>query len=104
MPNLREIRQHIGSVGSIAQVTRAMEMVAAAKQQKLQARVDDTRPFAARSWLMLNHLITAARDEIDDSPWFDRKGLPERVAMIVITSDRGMAGLRIRNCATFQGW
>ncbi|MBC7317315.1 MAG: F0F1 ATP synthase subunit gamma, partial [Chloroflexi bacterium] len=56
MPNLRDIRNHITSVQSIAKVTRALEVVSGVKGRRLQDRVESTYGFADRSWQVLNHL------------------------------------------------
>ena len=54
MSTLREIKSHIASVSSIAQVTRALELVSTTKHHRLQVRVDSTRAFAEKSWDVLN--------------------------------------------------
>jgi len=92
MPNLREIKGHIGSVRSIAKVTRAMEMVSTARNHRLQTRVASTRAFAERSWEVLNHLASAAESVIHEHPMFCGYSNVNRTGMLLITSDRGMAG------------
>jgi F-type H+-transporting ATPase subunit gamma len=89
MANLKDIRNRIASVKSIQQVTKAMKMVAAAKMRKAQERMEQARPYANRLEDTITHLL----------PDVDRDLLPmlavrpiNRVAVVVITSDRGLAG------------
>jgi F-type H+-transporting ATPase subunit gamma len=92
MPNLRDIRDHIQSVRSISKVTNAMEVVATARAHRLRARVEATRPFYEHSWEVLNHLIAASDPEIAENRMFCGYAQPERIAIILITSNRGMVG------------
>ncbi len=92
MSNLREIKGHISSVRSIAKVTRAMEMVATARNHRLQARVASTRAFADKSWEVLNHLASAAESVVREHPMFCGYPTVNRTGLLLITSDRGMVG------------
>jgi len=92
MSTLREIKSHIASVSSIAQVTRALELVSTTKHHRLQLRVDSTRAFAEKSWEVLNHLTSAAEDTVRASPLFCGRSPVRRIGMLLITSDRGMVG------------
>lgn len=89
MANLRDIRNRITSVNNTQQITKAMKMVAAAKLRKAQNRMTSTRPFANKmrevaarlvSSNSRKHLILRVPEET------------ERVAMIVVGSDRGLCG------------
>ena len=89
MANLKDIRTRITSVKSIQQVTNAMKMVAAVKMRKAQEKMEQARPYADR----LTDVITTLLPDVD------RDLLPmlavrpkKRVAVVVITSDRGLAG------------
>jgi F-type H+-transporting ATPase subunit gamma len=92
MPSLREIKGHIQSVDSIAKVTRAMEVVAAAKAHRLEARMRSTRPFSDRSWQVLNHLAAASESAIQDEITFCGYPGVEHIGLVLFTSNRGMVG------------
>ncbi len=92
MPTLREIRSHMASVQSIAKVTRALEVVAAAKHQRLQARAAAAAAFAARSWELLGHLAAAEEGAVRSQLAFTGRPVPTSLALVLITSQRGMAG------------
>ncbi len=92
MANLKVIRQRIKSVQATQKITRAMRMVAAAKVRRAQARVQAARPFTAAVVKML----AEAMKEINP---IDLYGLPlvhsrpvKKVALIVLSSDRGLCG------------
>jgi F-type H+-transporting ATPase subunit gamma len=92
MPSLREIKGHIQSVDSIAKVTKAMEVVAAAKAHRLEARMRSTKPFSDKSWEVLNHLAAAAESAIQDEISFCGYPEVERIGLVLFTSNRGMVG------------
>ena len=92
MPSLRDIRNRIGSVKSTRQITKAMKMVAAAKLRRAQDAILKTRPYA----LLLEQTLTrvaarAAAEGAATHPLLVPR--PARAAeVVVITSDRGLAG------------
>lgn len=92
MPNVREIKGHIYSVRSIAKVTRALETVATVRNRRLQARLESTRVFAERSWEVLSHLASAADSYVQESPFFCGYSDVKRLAVLLISSDKGMVG------------
>lgn len=89
MANLKDIRNRISSVKSIQQVTKAMKMVAAAKMRKAQERMEQARPYARR----LCGVIQTIMPDVDRSllPLLDIREI-KRIAYVVVTSDRGLAG------------
>jgi F-type H+-transporting ATPase subunit gamma len=91
MPSLKDIRGRIGSVRNIAQITRAMEMVAASRMKRAQDSILAARPYADELEGALGRVAGAAglSEEID--PLLARRPI-RRVAIIVITTDRGLAG------------
>lgn len=91
MPSLKDIRSRIGSVRNIAQITRAMEMVAASRMKRAQDSILAARPYANQLEDALRRVAGAEglTEEID--PLLARRPV-RRVAMIVITTDRGLAG------------
>jgi len=89
MANLKDIRNRIKSVQSIQQVTRAMKMVAAAKLRKSQERMEQARPYAQRLEEIIQSLLPDVdRNMLDILDVRDVK----RLAFVVVTSDRGLAG------------
>ena len=89
MSTLRALRRRIRSVQNTQQITKAMEMVAAAKLRRAQARAMAARPYAAKITEMLDHLAGAAGDL--DHPLFKRREV-KSVALVLVTSDRGLCG------------
>lgn len=87
--NLRDIRKRISSVRSTQQITKAMKMVAAAKLRRAQENMMATRPYATKIHEMLSRL--AARTSADIHPLLARRN-PQRLELILFTSDRGLCG------------
>jgi F-type H+-transporting ATPase subunit gamma len=92
VPSLRDIRRRIGSVKSTQQITKAMKMVAAAKLRRAQESITRARPYAVLLEQTLNRVASrAAAEETAAHPLLQAR--PARVAeLVVITSDRGLAG------------
>jgi len=89
MASLRDIKRRIRSVENTKQITRAMQMVAAAKLRRAQQRVEAARPYAGKMQEMLQSLAGAAATLAH--PLFEvREG--NRHALVVFTSDRGLCG------------
>lgn len=90
MANLKELRGRIKSVASIAQITRAMEMVASMKLRKVQAKAQSFHPYTEE----LRHMIRllAGRVEADaDLPLFRQREV-KTTGFFLLTSDRGLCG------------
>ena len=93
MPSLRDIRNRITSVKSTRQITKAMKMVAAAKLRRAQDAVLKTRPYAMLLDQALGRVAARAAAEESASVHPLRAPRQARVAeVVVITSDRGLAG------------
>lgn len=93
MPSLIDIRRRIRSVKSTQQITKAMKMVSAAKLRRAQERVVASRPYAGMLRDMLSNVAAAAKsiDEFEGGALLQPR--PEnRIQVILITSDRGLAG------------
>lgn len=89
MATVKQIRRRIRSVQSTKQITKAMEMVAAAKLRKAQARAESARPYAETMERALANLSGAARTL--SHPLFEtREG--DRVLLLVVSSDKGLCG------------
>jgi F-type H+-transporting ATPase subunit gamma len=89
MPSLRDIKRRIKSVESTQQITKAMEMVSAAKLRKAQSRVEAARPYGLKMQQMLESLATAAAGL--NHPLFEEREV-KTTLLVVFTSDRGLAG------------
>jgi F-type H+-transporting ATPase subunit gamma len=90
MPSLKEVRNRIVSINSTQQITKAMKMVSAAKLRRAQDAIVQMRPYAQRLSGILNNLSAAVEDNVTNP--FAQERAPERVLIIAITSDRGLAG------------
>ncbi len=91
MANLKEVRIRIASVKSTQQITSAMKMVAASKLRRAQNAIIQMRPFAAKLKEILQNL-SASLDGGDDASVFSEQRVPQKVLLIVISSNRGLCG------------
>lgn len=91
MPSLKDIRGRIGSVRNIAQITRAMEMVAASRMKRAQDSILAARPYSDELEDALRRVAGAAGLSEEVDPLLARRPV-RRAAIIVITTDRGLAG------------
>ena len=89
MANLRAIRKRIGSVKSTQQITKAMKMVSAAKLKRAQDAIVAARPYARQMREVVRSV--AERAGQDAHPLLSSRET-ERVALLVVTSDRGLCG------------
>lgn len=87
---LKEVRNRIKSVQSTQQITKAMKMVSAAKLRRAQDSIIQMRPYAKKLQEMLSNIVS--NSEIEGGNKLATERVVERVLMIVITSDRGLAG------------
>src|SRR5215211_7056081 len=87
---LKEVRNRIKSVQSTQQITKAMKMVSAAKLRRAQDAIVQMRPYAKKLQEMLSNIVSGSESEGGMSLATERP--VERVLIIVITSDRGLAG------------
>lgn len=90
MPNLHDIERRINSVTSTKQITRTMEMVAAAKIRKATERSMNALPWACAISDML--ISTAKYAPVDSEPLLQTHDEVKRALVVVVTSDRGLAG------------
>jgi F-type H+-transporting ATPase subunit gamma len=87
---IRQLRRRIKSVRSTQKITRAMEMIAASRIVKAQRRVREARPYAEQIHEIIKGL--AASSEVAQHPLLQVRDEVRNVAVIVLTSDRGLAG------------
>ena len=86
---LRELRGRIRSAGSIKKITKAQEMIATSRIGKAQARLREARPYTDE---ITRVLTTLASEAALDHPLLVEKSSPKRVAVLVVSSDRGLCG------------
>lgn len=91
MANLKVIRKRIGSVKSTQKITRAMKLVAAARLRKAQQSILELRPYALKTLEILSMVATRAGEDEEVHPLLARRK-PKSVLLVVMTSDRGLAG------------
>ena len=90
MPNLHDIERRISSVTSTKQVTRTMEMVAAAKIRRATDRVESSTPYSNSMMEMLAHVAQQAGGS--GSALLSKHDEIKNVLLVVVVSDRGLAG------------
>ena len=87
---LKEVRNRIKSVQSTQQITKAMKMVSAAKLRRAQDAIVQMRPYAQKLQEMLSNIVSNSESGASMALAAERPA--EKVLMIVLTSDRGLAG------------
>ena len=90
MPNLKEIRNRIGSVSSTMQITNAMKMVSAAKLKKAQDSIIAMRPYSIKLTELIQSLT--ASNSLDSENVLSIKKEINNVLIVAITSNRGLCG------------
>ncbi len=90
MASLRELRSRIRGVNSIKKITKAQELIATSRISKAQARVAAAKPYAEEITKVLGELASASQNLAH--PLLTERPNPRRAAVLVITSDSGMAG------------
>lgn len=92
MPTLREVRTRIRSVKNIAQITRALEAVSASRVRRAQARALASRVFSEKAWEILVNVQNASVKGVPLHPLLTARETINKVLVVLITSDRGLAG------------
>jgi F-type H+-transporting ATPase subunit gamma len=90
MPGTREIRRRITSVRSTRKITRAMQMVSAAKMRKAQNATIASRTYAELAWELVNSVNTAQADL--ESPLLQEFPEAKKIGVVIISSNRGLVG------------
>jgi F-type H+-transporting ATPase subunit gamma len=90
MATLQDIRRKISAVKKTQQITKAMNMVAAAKLRGAQTRMENFRPYAESFSLMLRNLASGVEPEIH--PFFQKAEEVTKVGLVLMTADRGLCG------------
>jgi F-type H+-transporting ATPase subunit gamma len=104
MANLKAIRSRIGSVKNTQKITKAMKMVAAARLRRAQQAITELRPYAVKTMEVLSSVAARAGDD-EVHPLLARRAA-KKVLIVVLTSDRGLAGAFNANInkAAFRKW
>jgi F-type H+-transporting ATPase subunit gamma len=88
----RDVKNRIGSVKNIQKITRAMEMVAAARLRRAEQRIEALRPYAGAIRRMTRQAAEAAGTEISGLPILSEHESQDAIALLLVTGDRGLAG------------
>ncbi len=91
MPTLKEVKGRIASIKNIEKITRAMEMVAAARLRRSEQRIEDLRPYA-EGMRKLTRIAAAQAGGIPRVPVLAEREKVQRVGIVLVTGDRGLAG------------
>jgi F-type H+-transporting ATPase subunit gamma len=92
MPSLKDLRNRITSVKATQKITKAMQMVAAAKLRRAQSAAEAARPFAERMDRVLTNLATGLMDSPEAPRLLSGTGSDQRHLLVVCTAERGLAG------------
>jgi F-type H+-transporting ATPase subunit gamma len=88
----KEVKNRISSVKNIHKITRAMEMVAAARLRRAEQRIDHMRPYAQAIRKMTKQVADASAGVIPRIALLEERKDERRVGVILVTGDRGLAG------------
>jgi F-type H+-transporting ATPase subunit gamma len=88
----RDVKTRIDSIKNIEKITRAMEMVAAARLRRAEQRIAALRPYADALRRMTRQAAEAAGAEVSKLPVLTEHEREQRVALLLVTGDRGLAG------------
>jgi F-type H+-transporting ATPase subunit gamma len=92
MASQRDVKNKIASVKNIQKITRAMEMVAAARLRRAEQRIAALRPYADALRRMTRQAAQAAGAEASRLPLLTEHDTEQRVGLLLVTGDRGLAG------------
>ena len=91
MATQKDVKNRISSVKNIQKITRAMEMVAAARLRRAEERIEHLRPYARAIRRMTRRTVEAV-EKIPSLPLLESHDDEKRVGLLLITGDRGLAG------------
>ena len=92
MASQRDVKNRIDSVKNIRKITRAMEMVAAARLRRAEQRIAHLRPYAGAIRRMTRQAAEAAGGEVGKLPILKQHENEQTIAILLVTADRGLAG------------
>ncbi len=88
----KDVQNRIASVKNIQKITRAMEMVAAARLRRAEQRISSLRPYAGALRRMTRQAAAAAGGEVGSQPVLAEREEIKTVGILIVTGDRGLAG------------
>lgn len=91
MPSTRAIRGRIRSVKNIAQITKALQMVASSKMRRAQERVEQSRPYAEQLRELVSRLARVTGEDVGNLALLKQRPV-RNIGYVLITPDRGMSG------------
>jgi F-type H+-transporting ATPase subunit gamma len=92
MPSLKDLRNRIASVKATRKITKAMQMVAAAKLRRAQEAAVAARPYSERMQAVIGNLASALEGQADAPTLLTGTGFDETHLLIVATAERGLCG------------
>ena len=92
MPTRKEVKNRIASVKNVGKITRAMEMVAAARLRRAEQRIENLRPYARHLRQMTRNVAEAAGTEARNVAVLQEHDEVRTVGILLVTGDRGLAG------------
>ncbi|SEL14634.1 F-type H+-transporting ATPase subunit gamma [Roseovarius nanhaiticus] len=92
MPNLKDLKNRISSVKSTRKITKAMQMVAAAKLRRAQDAAEQARPYTERFNAVMGRLAASVGDSDDAPRLLTGTGKDETYLLVVMTAERGLCG------------
>src|SRR3954469_22098766 len=92
MASQRDVKRRIDSVKNIRKITRAMEMVAAARLRRAEQSIAHLRPYAGAIRRMTRQAAEAAGSEVGKLPILQQHEREQSIAILLVTADRGLAG------------
>ena len=87
----KELKNRVASVKNVQKITRAMEMISAARLRRAEQRIVALRPYASAIRRMTRHAAEAA-ENLPNVPILNKHDEVSKVGMLLVTSDRGLAG------------
>jgi len=92
VPNLKDLKNRISSVKSTRKITKAMQMVAAAKLRRAQDAAEQARPYTERFNAVMGRLAASVGDSDDAPRLLTGTGKDETYLLVVMTAERGLRG------------
>ena len=92
MASLKELKNRIGSVKNTQKITKAMQMVAAAKLRKAQEAAESSRPYSERLGSIISNLATSMVGSAGGPELLVGNGQSDTVLLVIATADRGLCG------------
>ena len=92
MATQKDVKNRIASIKNINKITRAMEMVAAARLRRAEQRIAHLRPYAGAIRRMTRQAAEAAGGEVGQLPILQQHENEQTIAILLVTADRGLAG------------